>query len=361
MSQSRNTPSDRDLERLSAYLDGELSPREHAEVDRQLALEPALRDALEGLRQTKALLRAAPRVRAPRDFTLDPARYSRPVGGGLRLTFTARVLQFSGALGAAAAVILIALGLLAPASDDAARFASEAPQAPPQTAVSFAQDEATEAQRLEAATSTATMQPSSLPPTAAALAAEASVEQPEADDAAESAAQTAPGAVSPEVFGTGAAMESAPLPQGETAIGIEGEGFAPSAGALAFDETDAGAAMPFAMEEPGDAVPLPPPAAAPGEAAEAEADAQLFDAPSPAPSATRPPATEEMLEAAAALASEATEAPAELPAAAPELKRAADEPATEDGPRWTLVALGGGLLILSGAAFVVGRRKAAGS
>lgn len=57
-------------ERLSAYLDGELSPAERA------ALDPHLRDCeqcqreLAALRQTRALLRALPTPALPRDFSL---------------------------------------------------------------------------------------------------------------------------------------------------------------------------------------------------------------------------------------------------------------------------------------------------
>lgn len=60
------------LEQLSAYLDGKLTPRQRADLEKQLAANPQLRADLESLRRTRAVLRAAPRLRAPRNFTLTP-------------------------------------------------------------------------------------------------------------------------------------------------------------------------------------------------------------------------------------------------------------------------------------------------
>ncbi len=67
---SRLTP--RDLESLSAYADGALSPVERRDLDARLAQDPALRQALAQIRATSSLLRALPQVRPPRSFTLTP-------------------------------------------------------------------------------------------------------------------------------------------------------------------------------------------------------------------------------------------------------------------------------------------------
>ncbi len=64
--------SSRDLEQLSAYLDGQLPPAEAARLEARLNANPALQAALDELRQTRGLLRRAPRRRAPRNFTLTP-------------------------------------------------------------------------------------------------------------------------------------------------------------------------------------------------------------------------------------------------------------------------------------------------
>ena len=62
----------RDVERLSAYLDGELSQAERARLESRLARDAGLSAALDELRATRALLRRTLRRRAPRNFTLTP-------------------------------------------------------------------------------------------------------------------------------------------------------------------------------------------------------------------------------------------------------------------------------------------------
>jgi anti-sigma factor RsiW len=67
-----STPSFRDLERLSAYLDGQLPPADRVRLDSRLAADPQLRAALEELRRTRLMLQRTPHRRAPRNFTLTP-------------------------------------------------------------------------------------------------------------------------------------------------------------------------------------------------------------------------------------------------------------------------------------------------
>lgn len=64
--------NDRDFEQLSAYMDGQLAPAEQHRLEERLRARPDLQEALEDLRRTRALLRSAPRRRAPRNFTLTP-------------------------------------------------------------------------------------------------------------------------------------------------------------------------------------------------------------------------------------------------------------------------------------------------
>jgi len=66
------TPSSRDLEQLSAYLDGQLSRSGRTRLELRIQSDPAFAGALEELRQTRALLRRTPHRRAPRNFTLTP-------------------------------------------------------------------------------------------------------------------------------------------------------------------------------------------------------------------------------------------------------------------------------------------------
>ncbi len=62
----------RDIELLSAYLDGRLNPSEAARLEKRLSSDVSLRASLEDLRQTRGLLRKLPQRRAPRDFRLTP-------------------------------------------------------------------------------------------------------------------------------------------------------------------------------------------------------------------------------------------------------------------------------------------------
>ena len=64
--------SPKEWETISAYLDGQLSRKEQERVEKALNKKPALVDALDGLRQTRALLRSQPKVHAIRNFTLTP-------------------------------------------------------------------------------------------------------------------------------------------------------------------------------------------------------------------------------------------------------------------------------------------------
>ncbi len=101
-------PTDRDFELLSSYLDDALSGEARAALETRLNADPDLRQALDGLRRTVQLLGATPGVVPPRNFTLDPAKYRRPVPWWMRW----RALQTVGAVGAFAAVVLIVLGVL---------------------------------------------------------------------------------------------------------------------------------------------------------------------------------------------------------------------------------------------------------
>jgi hypothetical protein len=66
------TPSFRDVEKLSAYLDGQLKPSEIARLESRLKSDPELASILKELRQARSILRQLPQRRAPRNFTLTP-------------------------------------------------------------------------------------------------------------------------------------------------------------------------------------------------------------------------------------------------------------------------------------------------
>jgi anti-sigma factor RsiW len=60
----------RDIELLSAYLDGELKPSDSARLESRLKTDPELASVLSDLRATRTLLRKLPSRKAPRNFTL---------------------------------------------------------------------------------------------------------------------------------------------------------------------------------------------------------------------------------------------------------------------------------------------------
>ena len=62
----------RDVEQLSAYLDGQLNPSDSARLETRLASDLALASALDALRESRSLLRRMPKRRAPRNFLLTP-------------------------------------------------------------------------------------------------------------------------------------------------------------------------------------------------------------------------------------------------------------------------------------------------
>jgi hypothetical protein len=66
------TPSLRDVERLSTFLDGQLTRAEMTRLEVRLKNEPALGAVLLDLRQARQLLRLTPRRTVPRNFTLTP-------------------------------------------------------------------------------------------------------------------------------------------------------------------------------------------------------------------------------------------------------------------------------------------------
>jgi hypothetical protein len=60
----------REVERLSAYLDGQLGPADLAHLESQLQSDASLRAVLEDLRAARELLRKLPSRKAPHNFTL---------------------------------------------------------------------------------------------------------------------------------------------------------------------------------------------------------------------------------------------------------------------------------------------------
>lgn len=94
--------SARDMEQLSAFLDGELSARESDRLQARLDTESDLRRAMHQLQTTAAALHDLPQVHRPRSFALTEAVKPR----------TYPVLQFSTALAALAFIVVVGADFL---------------------------------------------------------------------------------------------------------------------------------------------------------------------------------------------------------------------------------------------------------
>lgn len=102
-----------DYEQLSAYIDGQLTDSDRRRLEERLHAQPDLQQALDELTRTRALLRTAPRRRAPRNFTLTPAMVgSTPTRRFNNFLNLVPALSFASALAAIALVVSIVFQLL---------------------------------------------------------------------------------------------------------------------------------------------------------------------------------------------------------------------------------------------------------
>ncbi len=120
--------SERDLEALSAYLDGALPPAEVARLEPRLADDAGLRAALDDLRLTRRILRSAPALRPPRSFTLTPAQ-----AGARRRPAAAPALRFAATLATVAFLAVSGLDLLGASLRQSAAAPAAAALPQPQT------------------------------------------------------------------------------------------------------------------------------------------------------------------------------------------------------------------------------------
>jgi hypothetical protein len=95
----------RDIEKLSAFLDGELSQAEKTRLESRLTSNRELASALTDLRQARAVLRKTPKRRAPRNFTLTPKM------AGIRPPVPRAVPALSWASAVAAILFVCTLGV----------------------------------------------------------------------------------------------------------------------------------------------------------------------------------------------------------------------------------------------------------
>ena len=114
-----NQPSFRDIELLSAYLDGQLSQADAARLESRIESDPELRSVYDDLRQSQALLRKLPARRAPRNFRLTPKM------AGIKPPLPRAFPVFR--LASALAAILFFLGYAVNLSSPAASIRTSAP------------------------------------------------------------------------------------------------------------------------------------------------------------------------------------------------------------------------------------------
>lgn len=103
--------STRDYEALSAYIDGQLSPGELRKLEERLHARPDLQTALDEMRRTRALLRQAPRRKAPRNFTLTPAMVGEQKRRAAPSFNWFPALSFASAMAALALIVIVVMQL----------------------------------------------------------------------------------------------------------------------------------------------------------------------------------------------------------------------------------------------------------
>ena len=220
----------RDLERLSAYLDGELGGDEAAKLEARLQTDKNLSDALQALRTTAELVHSLPEVPTPRSFALSEEM--------IRPRRAYPILQLSTALAALALIVVVGGDLLLSSAarpslgaQDQAFFAVEqalpeveapvAATAPAPTATPSAEDTImgeAESEQAFAPAAGAEAQADEAAEEEALRAAEAPAEEPLADESAALPAATGT-AHAEEPF----AEDGAELPGATGAAPVEGE------------------------------------------------------------------------------------------------------------------------------------------
>jgi hypothetical protein len=104
------TFSFRDVEKLSAYLDGQLKPSEVARLEARLQTDPDFASVLQNLRQTRGILRQLPQRRAPRNFRLTP----KMVGQKMPMPRAYPIFNYATALATLLLFLTFATNFMAP-------------------------------------------------------------------------------------------------------------------------------------------------------------------------------------------------------------------------------------------------------
>jgi hypothetical protein len=100
----------RDIEQLSSYLDGQLSPSQSTRIKSRLSSDPELASAFNDIRAARSILRKLPSRKAPRNFTLT----RQMVGLKPPLPRSYSFFRFSTAFATVLLVLTFAANLIVP-------------------------------------------------------------------------------------------------------------------------------------------------------------------------------------------------------------------------------------------------------
>ncbi len=115
---------ERELRQLSAYLDGELDPKEASRLEMRLKADPQLQKALSELDGTRKLVSSLPQIRPPRNFMLTPE-----MAGIQRKRSLYPVFRLATVVAAVAFTVLIGTDTFLRFGTGAMRAADQPPQA----------------------------------------------------------------------------------------------------------------------------------------------------------------------------------------------------------------------------------------
>ena len=102
--------SDRDLERLSAYLDGEISRKDRERLEARLLVDEDLSTTLKQLQRTRQVMRSLPSMRAPRNYFVAAEMVGQKETGSRAFP----ILRFASALASVLFILLFLGDMLVP-------------------------------------------------------------------------------------------------------------------------------------------------------------------------------------------------------------------------------------------------------
>jgi hypothetical protein len=112
----------RDIEKLSAFIDGELSKREISRLETRLAEDRELQQMLRELKATRGLISALPKVRPPQQFTL-----TEEMAGNRKRSNVYPIFRFATVVAVVAFAVLVGLDAFMRLGLASSRMSPQAP------------------------------------------------------------------------------------------------------------------------------------------------------------------------------------------------------------------------------------------